>query len=166
MHPSMGKGQSPAMWQLELRKGHRIAKPLEGLQRTSVCTHTHAHTQDPYIHVYICDSILYNDENLKDSSILILGYSFEIIAIKFFWISINLKIEYIFQLKLLFKINFKSNFSRSFGIFKLPNWILIIIIKKTCLLYWLVLCQLDTAGVMLSQRKELQLRKCLHEIQL
>jgi hypothetical protein len=31
-------------------------------------------------------------------------------------------------------------------------------------LYWLVLCQLDT--VELSQRKELQLRKCLHEMQL
>jgi hypothetical protein len=30
--------------------------------------------------------------------------------------------------------------------------------------YWLVLCQLDTAG--LSQRKELQLGKCLHENQL
>jgi hypothetical protein len=31
-------------------------------------------------------------------------------------------------------------------------------------LYWLVLCQLDTTEV--SQRMELQLGKCLHEIQL
>jgi hypothetical protein len=32
------------------------------------------------------------------------------------------------------------------------------------MLYWLVLCQLDKLE--LSQRKELQLGKCLHEIQL